>query len=69
MPTRPFGILPGAVGRRGSRRVNERVSKAGWLAAAGLALFMAQAAQAETLTDALVSAYNNSHLLEQNRDR
>ena len=47
--------------------MNERVTKAGWLAAAGLALFMAQAAPAETLTDALVSAYNNSHLLEQNR--
>lgn len=47
--------------------MNERVSKVGRLVAAGLALFMAQAAAAETLTDALVSAYNNSHLLEQNR--
>lgn len=39
----------------------------GWLAAIGLSLLGAQAIQAETLSDALISAFNHSGLLEQNR--
>lgn len=38
-----------------------------WIAAIGISLLGAQAVQAETLTDALISAFNHSGLLEQNR--
>ncbi|MGH1577686.1 TolC family outer membrane protein [Planktotalea sp.] len=39
----------------------------GLIAAIGLTLFSATASQAETLSDALISAFNHSGLLEQNR--
>ena len=38
-----------------------------WGAALGMTLMLAQAGQAETLSDALVGAFNHSGLLEQNR--
>ena len=38
-----------------------------WIAAIGVSLLSFQAVQAETLTDALISAFNHSGLLEQNR--
>ena len=39
----------------------------GWLVAFGLTLMSVQSAQAETLSDALIGAFNHSGLLEQNR--
>ncbi len=38
-----------------------------WLAAVGLTVLSVQSSAAETLTDALISAFNHSGLLEQNR--
>ncbi|MGB7319593.1 MAG: TolC family outer membrane protein [Planktotalea sp.] len=38
-----------------------------WLAAVGLSLLSVQSVQADTLSDALISAFNHSGLLEQNR--
>lgn len=39
----------------------------GWLAAFGISVLSLQAVQAETLSDAMIGAYNHSGLLEQNR--
>lgn len=56
-----------AAGLWGIEMSNLKTRSKRWLAAFGLSLLSVQAASAETLTDALISAFNHSGLLEQNR--
>jgi len=61
--------LPESLARwiSGGRMLNIKAKAKRWGTALGVTLMLAQGAQAETLSDALVDAFNHSGLLEQNR--